>query len=483
MTTTFNFYFFGPPRLRIDDHVVTLPPQPAAFCSFLVLNRQRRITREEVQVAFWPDAEPSRAQERLRRTLYLLRKAIDPHTNLVATEGTELAIAPDAPLWIDYEAFEKTLMDAYRHDPPDRKLLAQAITLYKDDLLKDIYADWVLLEREHARQQFLTALRHMLQLCQQTGDWPNVIRYALMLLEHDPFQEVAHQALMMAYAVSGDRSAALRQYQQCVQLMRDELDAEPLPETTQLYDDIRQGHGVTPLVLPAPIVIDAPVATDLEAMPLVGRESELAAVAAEWHICQRGHSRLVLVTGSAGMGKTRLVHEAAQHIPGPEVQVITGHCYAMEAGTPYQLIADLMRGTAEIVADNLSPAARSDLAQLVPALRGSFGDELASAARSLPDAAVRLQEAVTAAIRLLAASEGGLWLITEDLHWADPASLASLNHTLRHCHDLPLMVLATLRDEEVSFDSPIMDWPTNSVHAPAPTTRVQLVPLQPAQLS
>jgi tetratricopeptide (TPR) repeat protein len=89
---------------------------------------------------------------------------------------------------------------------------------------------------------------------------------------------------------------------------------------------------------------------------------------------------------------------------------------------------------------------------------------------------------VTQVIRLLASSGGGLWLVTEDLHWADPASLACLNHALRRCSDLPLMVLATLRDEEVSFDSPLMDWPTSSVHAPAPTTLIRVPPLPLEQL-
>ena len=120
MLSPFQFYVFGPPRLCINDEAVTLPPQPAAFCAFLVLNRQRRITREEVQAAFWPDAEPARAQERLRRTLYLLRRAVEPHTDLIETEGMELAVAPGVSLWVDYEAFERALIDAYRHDPPRR---------------------------------------------------------------------------------------------------------------------------------------------------------------------------------------------------------------------------------------------------------------------------------------------------------------------------------------------------------------------------
>jgi DNA-binding SARP family transcriptional activator len=479
----FQFFVFGPPRLRVNDKTVSLPPQPAAFCAFLMLNRQRRITREEVQAAFWPDAAPARAQERLRRTLYLLRRAVEPHTDLIESEGAELAVAPDVRLWVDYEAFEKMLMDAYRYDPPRRRPLEEAIAFYKDDLLKDIYADWVLLEREHARQRFLTALRHLIGVCQQERDWASVIQYAHQLLEHDPFQEVAHRALMTAYAATGDRSAALRQYRQCAQVLQDELGAEPLPETTRLYEDIHQGRGVTSVEFTAPAVMPVPAATDLLSIPLVGRDQELAEIAGEWRFCQRKNSRLVLVTGPAGMGKTRLVEEAGHRIPGPRVTVITGHCYAMEAGTPYQLVSDLMRSAVDRVIDQLSPAMRADLALLIPALlpgNGRTGDTARSGIT--PDASIRLQEAVTQVIRLLASSGEGLWLVTEDLHWADPASLACLNHALRRCHDLPLMVLATLRDEEVSFDSPLMDWPTSSVHAPAPTTLIRLPPLPLEQL-
>lgn len=482
-TPTFRFFLFGPPGLIIDKQHVALPPQPAAFCAFLILNRQRRITREEVQTAFWPDALPARAQERLRRTLYLLRKAIHPHTTLVAAEGAELAIAPEARLWVDYEEFEKALMDAYRGDPPDRAALARAVDLYADDLLKDIYADWSLLEREHARQRFLTALRHLMLACQRDGDWPDTIRSAHRLLEQDPLQEVAHRALMTAYAATGDRSAALRQYQQCVEILDEEVAAEPLPETTQLYNDIRDGKGVAAVTVPAPLTPAAPTTTDLQAVPLVGRERELGEIAAEWRISREGRSRLLLVTGSAGMGKTRLVQEAAARVPGAGVTVLTGHCYAMEAGTPYQLIADLMRQAVDMAGERLPAAVRAELAPLLPALQPETAPSAPGRSVLAPDASVRLQDAVTQVVSLLASSGKGLWLVTEDLHWADPASLACLNHALRRCHELPLMVLATLRDEEVSYDSPLMDWPASSVSAPAPTTLIRLDPLAPDDLA
>ena len=109
------------------------PPHFASWCS-----TGSGASREEVQAAFWPDAEPERAQERLRRTLYLLRRAIEPHTDLIAAEGVELAVAPDASLWVDYEAFEAALLDAHRTDQPNREPLERAVALYRDDLLKDI---------------------------------------------------------------------------------------------------------------------------------------------------------------------------------------------------------------------------------------------------------------------------------------------------------------------------------------------------------
>lgn len=480
----YQFFAFGLPRLHIAAQPASLAPQPAALCAFLVLNRRRRITREEVQAVFWPDAAPESAQERLRRALYLLRQAIAPYTSLIAAEGAELTIAPEADLWVDYEAFDRLLLDAYHQDPPARDLLEGAISLYTDDLLKDIYHDWALLEREHARQQMLTALRTLLTVCQQQHDWLAVMRHARALLTYDPYQEVAHRALMRAHAATGDRSAALRQYQQCVAILRDELGADPLPDTTQLYEEIRQGRGVQPEVIPAAAPTPVPASPpDLDAIPLVGRESQLDAIAAEWRVCQERSSRLVLVIGAAGMGKTRLVQEAARRIPGPGARVVTGHCYAMEAGTPYRLIADLLGTLETSIWQRLSAVARADLAQVLPGLQRMVPLERHPRAGLRGDPGVRIQEAVVQVIQLLAESATGVWIIAEDLHWADPASLAVLNHVLRRCAQLPLFVLATLRDEEVAFDSPLMDWPAASVNAPAPTTLVQLAPLQAEQLT
>jgi hypothetical protein len=82
--------------------------------------------REEAQAAFGLIAAPARAQERLRRTLYLLRQAIEPHTNLIETEGDGTGCRAGRQPVVDYEAFEKALMDAYRHDPPRRKPLEDA---------------------------------------------------------------------------------------------------------------------------------------------------------------------------------------------------------------------------------------------------------------------------------------------------------------------------------------------------------------------
>jgi DNA-binding SARP family transcriptional activator len=230
---------------------VPLPPQPLNLLAYLVLNRQRRSTREEVQAAFWPDAAPASAQKRLRRALYLLRQALHPCANLLVADHSELAVAPQAELWVDYAEFERSLAEAYAFETPNRPLLQQAVALYKDDLLKNVYADWCLLEREQARQRFLAALRDLVMAYQQAAHWGELTRYANWLLKYDPFQETAHQALMMAYCASGDRSAAIRQYQQCARLLRDELGVEPLADTRRLFEDIRQGHGVIAARYPA----------------------------------------------------------------------------------------------------------------------------------------------------------------------------------------------------------------------------------------
>lgn len=121
------------------------------------------------------------------------------------------------------------------------------------------------------------------------------LEFAMRLLALDPWREEAHRQMMRLLARSGQRSAALAQYETCRRLLAQELGVEPSPETTALYERIRTAperrHNLP-----------------VEVTSFVGREAELAALGRR---LADPTCRLVTVVGTGGVGKTRLALQAA----------------------------------------------------------------------------------------------------------------------------------------------------------------------------
>src|SRR5439155_19159692 len=133
------------------------------------------------------------------------------------------------------------------------------------------------------------------------GDTAAAVQSALRLLALDPLQESVHRSLMRLYVQQGRRHAALRLYQECVEILRRELDVEPEAETQGLYREIlRQRPGRTATTSGVAV---------LSEMPLVGREMEVGRLYAALSEAWTGHAKVIAVVGEAGIGKTRLLAE------------------------------------------------------------------------------------------------------------------------------------------------------------------------------
>jgi DNA-binding NtrC family response regulator len=127
-------------------------------------------------------------------------------------------------------------------------------------------------------------------------------RLAHRLLGLDQLNEGAHRLLMSVYSASGDRSAAIRQYHDCLKLLEQELAVPPIEETTRLYVSIKEGEservdvGVPPPPTPSPF----------RQLPLVGRKKEWRELLSALDQVREG-PRVVVLEGEAGIGKTRLL--------------------------------------------------------------------------------------------------------------------------------------------------------------------------------
>jgi TolB-like protein/Tfp pilus assembly protein PilF len=223
-----------------------------ALLAYLALPTGRAHTRDKLVGLLWSDRADVQARNSLRQALTEIGKAFG------ATEPSPLIKARDtlaldpATMEVDALVFEQLAASDATSD------LRRAAALYAGDLLDGLdtrdaaFEEWLAAERQRLRTLAATALKKL--LAHENG--PSAIAVAHRLLALDPLQEEGHRALMRVHAEAGETSTALRQYELCREMLKNELDVTPSPETEALHHSIRKqlvGHTRRqPEIRPAP---------------------------------------------------------------------------------------------------------------------------------------------------------------------------------------------------------------------------------------
>jgi class 3 adenylate cyclase/tetratricopeptide (TPR) repeat protein len=191
---------------------------------------------------------------------------------------------------------------------------------------------------------------------------------------------------------------------------------------------------------------------------VVGREAELARLFAALAEAAAGHGGVVMVSGEAGIGKTRLLEELSERAEHQGAFVVYGRCFESEWSPPYAAFGDALSD----LVPSLDPVElRADLglgaatlAQLVPALHQVLPD-VGEASPVAPDEErFRLLDAV--AQFLLARSRRATVIVcVDDLHWADKGTVAMLRHLAHFARRAHLLVVGAYREAEVGHDHPL----------------------------
>jgi class 3 adenylate cyclase len=195
----------------------------------------------------------------------------------------------------------------------------------------------------------------------------------------------------------------------------------------------------------------------LPATAYVGRVAERERLAELWGQAREGSLRLALIGGEAGVGKTRLSTQLALEAHGEGATVLYGRCDE-DLGVPYQpwmqALGHLVDELPQPVLDEHVERFGGDLARLVPALRDRVGD-LPTARESDPETERYLLYAAVAGLLEGAAELQPLLLLLDDLHWADSPTLTLLRHVMTAGPSIPMMVVGTYRDTDLSRDHPL----------------------------
>ncbi len=437
--------------------------------ALLTLERAQGVTSDRLAEALWPGGLPATWGSALRMTVSrvrsFLKDALGPTAPdpILAQGGRYRWRLPDGvSLRVDVEDAEQALATAREalasgdHASAYREA-SQAATRLRGPFLAGRHGAWVDEQRDRLSDLLVAALEAASQAATAGGDAATALALADDAVERAPLRESAHRARMGAHAAAGNRGEALLAYQRLRRVLADELGVDPDAETEAAY---LQLLGPAPLPRGAGTgrAADAAEAADAGSgasapAPFVGRDAELAVLGTAWDRAAGGARHVVVVTGEAGIGKTRLATEAARRVSAQGGLVLFGRCDE-EAIVPYQPIVEALDGyVAATPADEL-PAmdepARAELAAVLPSLDGPRSPG------GGPDGRARLFDAVTTLVASAAADRAVL-LVLDDLQWADDDTLLLVRHLLRRAGDAPVLVIAISRDQDVATGSVLGD--------------------------
>jgi DNA-binding SARP family transcriptional activator/Tfp pilus assembly protein PilF len=413
----------------------------------------RRMTRDEVVELFWPDSDSEAAASNLRSTLYAMRRALENARgarahDVIFGDHTSVWLGPEPELWMDAMVFEQTVADAWR-SPDPLPLLEEASALYAGDFLPDdLYEDWASERREALKRTWTELQFGLTQALEAHSDVNAALQPLERLLRADACDERAAQEQMKLLTRYGRRAEAMRVYQRLQQSLRRELGVEPSPDTTELQRQIGAGEAVAAPPIPAAAfrcTYPFPVPSEL-----VGREDELGVL---WQVVSGGRTagRIALVGAPAGTGKSALLGQIVRQAQAQGVLCLAGGCYAERGAVPlgpfHDALVDFLLAQAPESIRAQMAAYVDDLAEVIPELR--YHLQLTAdvgAARGSRDR-MRAFGAVHACLRSLA-EMGPVLMCLEDLHAADEATLQLLHYLARQTRRLPLVMVATYRDDE-----------------------------------
>ena len=285
-----------------------------ALLGILLSQPDLRMHREELFELLWPDTAIDSAEARLWSTLHQLRQILDrpdAQGSHLCWRGDQLLLRLDAEsdatrARLDgLDTFEFERLAATALAGRDVQACRQALECYGDTggyLPRFIYEDWAVKRREHLQNRLIAVLFHGAALLQEQGATDEAERCIERILAINPANEMAACTLMTLLRMQGRSVDGLRIYRK-LELELEDLGVQPDPETRSLRDQLEAALQTRPAVEVLPARPDIAILTNLPRpiSSFVGRRQEQLKV-----VNLLKTSRLVTLTGTGGVGKTRL---------------------------------------------------------------------------------------------------------------------------------------------------------------------------------
>lgn len=243
-------FLFGGVSISFDDAIPAnkLTRVTQTLLAYLILHRQRAHPREVLISILWGDQSEKRARNCLNTALWRLRSILEPEgihkgAYLFTTPSGEIGFNNESNYWVDTVTLETNANNALAKpvnllQESDVQDLQHALHLYHGDLMEGFYDDWTLRERERLRDLYLQSLAHLMHYYWSHHQFTQGIACGQQILAYDPLREEIHRDVMRIYVDMGERPLAVRQYENCLQVLETELGIPPMEETQALLKQI-----------------------------------------------------------------------------------------------------------------------------------------------------------------------------------------------------------------------------------------------------
>lgn len=243
----------GPFQVLLDGKPVTSfdSDKVRALLAYLIIEVDRPHRREKLAGLLWPDYPEQSARTSLRSALANLRKVIGDHNaepKFLLIDRQTLQFNPQSDHELDAHKFSELIGTGTEY-PPDIEQIEKTISLYSGDFMEGfsfpdsaVFEEWVLVTREALRRGALQALQYLTGYYQKQEQYEKALELALRQIEIEPFQETAHQQVMLIQSLSGRRNEALAHYENFHNTLETELGAPPLKQTQEMYQQLLNGE-------------------------------------------------------------------------------------------------------------------------------------------------------------------------------------------------------------------------------------------------
>ena len=376
-------------------------------------------SREVLASLLWPEADGWRGRTNLRRTLAYLRDACGRDLEVILHQGDALALS-DA-VTVDVHEIRRAL-----NRPITRAALQRAVDLWRGAFMEGIEAsgeeldNWLLLQRESWQQSLVLACERLVNALSEAGDIKTALAADDRWLTCAPASEAAHRERIRLHLIRGDRSGALQAYAHAVDVLARELGVAPSSELEALADMARRD---------VPTLMKTRVAPP--SLPMVGRQMEHALLTTAFSRAVAREPSFALITGEAGIGKSRLLTEFIPWVSAHRAHVREARAYPSVHRVAYGAVATMF-------AEALPRTGRSR----------ARGRSQLDVAQAVSDLVVQLSV------------RSALVLVMDDLQWVDPDSLELLTHvaTAARREGARLVLVAAVRDDELAASIALRDW-------------------------